>query len=161
LTAVIINFCLLNMGGGKMGKSKSTNLNTSSPKKSGQSHQDVQKPNFRLLLLGAIIGFALGVLGNLIAAWVLNDVWDNKITFPRLALLVALTVMGLILAALVDRVQQTSHRGSMVATTNDASWFSALALFWSRIRSRGRGIRVKDVFALGSEIDVDTRSEEN
>jgi len=45
-------------------------------------------------VLGAVVGFAIGVLGNLVAGWIQQE-WLNPFTRPLLAVIVLLTTAGL------------------------------------------------------------------
>jgi hypothetical protein len=46
-------------------------------------------------LISGLIGFLVGVLGNLIAAWIQQDLLANAFTLPRIALIVFLAAVGL------------------------------------------------------------------
>lgn len=122
------------------------------PSISSQSHT-----NYGLLLVGGVVGFVMGVLGNLVAAWIQHELLQDVFTPERVVIILGLTIVGLLLAFLIDKRQQNSVGQSTVAAPLDGIELSRTRMWWSRFKSRGRGIRVQDVSAVGSTLDIDTR----
>lgn len=119
-----------------------------------------RQPSYRFILMGGIIGFVLGVLGNLVAAWLQEVVLANSFTPGRIGAIGVVTVVGLLGAAWWDRRQ--SIAGSSFSLDedrpqNDNVQMSWIQLWWSKLKIRGRGTKMKGVSSLGSKIDIDTR----
>lgn len=108
-------------------------------------------------VVGGTIGLVTGVLGNLISDWLQAGPLYGAPTVGRLLAIVCLALLGILVAALLQRRQHE-------AQTDDVGQASALAvdrvgILWSRVRSRGSGIRLNRVLSVGSDIDIDTQKE--
>lgn len=114
---------------------------------------------YHYIFIGLFIGFLIGISGNLIAAYIQNDLWDNTFTTSRIAFLVVTSLIGLLVGAwFVSRESSSFRRSKLQKST---SRFTGLRLFWSKLKSRGRGVEVDDVFSVGSVIDIDIGEDED
>jgi hypothetical protein len=105
----------------------------------------------------------VGVLGNLVAAWIQQDLLKNSFTPARIGIILGLTLLGIIIGAWWTR-RQAATQTTQSPTENappaaTGLWWQDVRLLWSRFKSRGRGIGLKGIFALGSHIDIDTRDD--
>ncbi len=110
----------------------------------------------RTYFLGGLVGFMVGILGNIVAAWVQQDVLRDVFTRERLVFILILTVCGLVISSLIEaRAASPISRGRTSSPhTNN---LSSLRLWWSRIFMRGKGTHLNDIKSVGSDIDIDTR----
>ncbi|MCO5195748.1 MAG: hypothetical protein M9930_21015 [Anaerolineae bacterium] len=111
----------------------------------------------RPYLINGLIAFLLGILGNLIASFILQDGMGDQFTPFGIFLIIAFTVAGLVYTAWQERrhatdVQPTSETEKDVDIQDNT-------LVGSKVKTRGKGIRVKRNTALKSEIDVDVRED--
>ena len=60
---------------------------------------DNQNGQFPTLIVGGLLGFGLGVLGNLIAAWIQQDVIQNSFNPLSIVIIIALTISGVVIGA--------------------------------------------------------------
>jgi hypothetical protein len=67
------------------------------PDQNGQTRQ------YFVILAGAVVGFLAGVLGNLLAAWIQQDVLHNSFTPTGIISIVVLTAVGLVVGVLLQR----------------------------------------------------------
>ena len=59
--------------------------------------------NYSLVFASILVGFMTGVLGNLVAAWIQRTVMHDSFTLSSVAVIIALTVIGLIVGSLLQR----------------------------------------------------------
>ena len=75
---------------------------------------EARKPKVTLAsaapLISSFLGFLVGVLGNLAAAWIQQDLLGNAFTPPRIALIVLLAVAGLGAGVWIQRQQPLSGK---------------------------------------------------
>jgi hypothetical protein len=119
--------------------------------------KQTQPPAFALTILSGVVVFILGLLSNLLAAWLQQDVWQNAFTPTRVGILILLSLVGAVCGAVLDRRLSSSTPIRDTPTGHEHLYLSGLYLWFSKLRSRGRGIRVQDTFSVGSEIDIDTK----
>ena len=67
------------------------------------SDQNGQTRQYFVILAGAVVGFLTGVLGNLLAAWIQQDVLHNSFTPTGIISIVLLTAVGLVVGVLLQR----------------------------------------------------------
>jgi hypothetical protein len=106
------------------------------------------------LWIGGIIGFIVGIGGNLIATWIQQDVFSNSFTPTRIALIILCSLIGIMA---MTNLGEKKSRETMKPTQLNKNSFSKIKLAWSRLRSKGHGIHMEDVSAIGSDIDIDTK----
>lgn len=115
------------------------------------------KSNFKILL-GGVIGLVLGILGNLISGWIQNDLLGNVFTVGRLILIFATCVAGIVIAYLLDKGDQSNDGVRKPKTFVD---LSAIRLWWSKFKVKGKGISARNIFSVGSEIDINSDEKDN
>jgi len=141
-------------GGFNMGADESNNAGQGPTRNS--SHR--AGFNFSLLLWAGVLAFVLGVLGNLTAAWIQEEVIEDAFTTNRLLIILTLTVAGILGAAWIEsRRQNGMIRHDQEVPTGGVN-LSRIRLWWSKFKIRGRDVHVNDVKSLQSEIDIDTRA---
>ena len=114
----------------------------------------------RHYLLGGILGFITGILGNLIAAWIQTDWMNNQFTTWGITILLILTIIGITIAAFLERGSTaTGHSDQPTATSSSPVQIDDTTLIKSGVKTRGRGIRLSRLFSLGSTIDINTSEE--
>ena len=67
------------------------------------SDQNDQTRHYLAILAGALVGLLTGVLGNLLAAWIQQDVLHNSFTPTGIISIVVLTAVGLVVGVLLQR----------------------------------------------------------
>jgi len=67
------------------------------------SDQNGQTGQYFVILAGAVVGFLTGVLGNLLAAWIQQDVLYNSFTPTNIISIIVLTAVGLVVGVLLQR----------------------------------------------------------
>jgi len=107
------------------------------------------------LLLGILFGLVLGILGNLLAAWIQQDILQSAFTPRRLLLILGLAVFSLFAAAILEYFNSSSQNIA-TATRPDGS-FRNLLVVWSKLKSFGKKIDLQNVASFKSEIEIDTR----
>ncbi len=107
-------------------------------------------------VVGALVGFMLGILGNIVAAWVQKDVLKDLFTVERLVFILLLTVCGLAISALIEQRSNSPASTSRTSRTHTND-LSSIRLWWSRLAMRGKGTHLDNVKSVGSDIDIDTR----
>ena len=110
------------------------------------------KSNFKILL-GGVIGLILGISGNLISGWIQNDILGNVFTIGRLIVIFIACVAGIVIAYLLDNGEQPSNGVRKSKTLVD---LSAIKLWWSKFKVKGKGISASNIFSVGSEIDINS-----
>lgn len=68
------------------------------------------------IIAGAIVGFFLGISGNLIAAWIQQDILQDSFTPLKITIIFLLTIIGIVIGASLDKVQT---KGTVF---QDSSW---------------------------------------
>lgn len=106
--------------------------------------------------IGGVVGFLLGVCGNLLAAWIQQDLLRNSFTPLRVSLIVLCSVLGGVVLMLVDSSKSISSKKQKTADKSE-NFYSKIRLAWSKFRTRGKGIHAEDISAIGSDIDIDTK----
>jgi uncharacterized membrane protein len=115
------------------------------------------KSNFKILL-GGVIGLILGILGNLISGWIQNDLIGNVFTIGRLIVIFVACVAGIVIAYLLDKGEQSINGVRRSKTFVD---LSAIRLWWSTFKIKGKGISANNIFSVGSEIDINSDDKDN
>jgi len=67
------------------------------------SDQNGQTGQYLVILAGALVGLLTGVLGNLLAAWIQQDVLYNSFTLINIISIIVLTAVGLVVGVLLQR----------------------------------------------------------
>ena len=62
-----------------------------------------QSPSLFSYILGGLLGFFTGILGNLVAAWIQSDWMNNQFTTWGIGLLIGLTLLGILITAIYER----------------------------------------------------------
>lgn len=122
--------------------------------------QDQHQHSYRFIFIGGLLGFVLGVLGNLLAAWFEGVILGNAFTTGRVAAIIAIAIGGLIIAAWWDWRHSTSNVASPSVESklqNNKVQISAIQAWWSRFKIRGSGIKIRLLSSIGSKFDIDTR----
>jgi hypothetical protein len=112
--------------------------------------------NKKYILIGGIAGFLLGVCGNLVAAWIQQDIINNSFTPQRIGLLFFSTLIGIVVMVILESKMKGIDFEEKLSDKNYNS-YSKIRLAWSRLRTRGRNIKIDDVSAVGSDIDIETK----
>ena len=60
--------------------------------------------------IGGVVGFLLGVLGNLLAAWIQQDLLRNSFTPLRISFIILFTILGGIIIMNLDANKNLSHQ---------------------------------------------------
>src|SRR5580765_1097189 len=107
-------------------------------------------------LLGAALGFIVGVLGNLVASWIQADILQNSFTFPRILIIFLLTIFGILVATALEKNKHNTPTVERNRSNSNGNRLSRLGLFRSRIGVQGKGNVVEDVKSFGSEIDINS-----
>jgi len=106
--------------------------------------------------LGGIAGFLLGISGNLIASWIQQEILGNSFTPIRIGLILLCSLAGIVFVAFLEKAKEASHIIGK-SSKSDANLYSRIRLAWSKLKTRGKGINMEDVSAIGSDIDIDTK----
>ena len=106
-------------------------------------------------LLGAFIGFLIGVLGNILAAWLLNDIIKNEFTIIRVGIIIILSIFGLLISVLLVNGRK-KEGGQKLPYLINGSGFYHIRLWWTKMKAKGNKILIHDLFSLGSKIEIDT-----
>lgn len=109
-------------------------------------------------LIGAITGFGIGVLGNLVAAWVQADMLQNSFTPVRLFIILLLTIIGVLVGYSVERSSNTNPPRLSYIPDPSKNRLSQIRLMWSRVGIKGKGNTLENVKSIGSDIDIDSGS---
>lgn len=106
--------------------------------------------------IGGVVGFLLGVCGNLLAAWIQQDLLRNSFTPLRISLIILCSVLGGVVLMLFDGSKSNPSKKQKTTNGNE-NFYSKIRLVWSKFRTRGKGIHAEDISAIGSDIDIDTK----
>ena len=109
------------------------------------------------LWIGALAGLAVGITSNLIASWIQQDIIKNSFTLGHMIFIFSCTLIGMGITVLLGKNKETSS-SSDVPSDGAKNKYSAIRLFWSKLKSRGKDISVDNVTALGSEIDINSNN---
>jgi uncharacterized membrane protein YeaQ/YmgE (transglycosylase-associated protein family) len=108
------------------------------------------------IVMGGIVGFLLGIVGNLLATWIQQDLLQNSFTPVRISLIILCSIFGIFVIAISDTSKGPARTREKLSTVNKENFYSRLRLAWSKFKTRGKGIHAEDISAIGSEIDIDT-----
>ena len=108
------------------------------------------------IIIGGVSGFILGILGNLLASWIQQELLENSFTPLRIGLIIACTILGIFIMFLVE-IKSASIEPDVKKVTTKNNVYSNVKLFWSKFKTRGKGVQMDDITAIGSEIDIDTK----
>jgi len=76
-----------------------------------------QLPLRTAMILGSVLGFLVGVLGNLVAGWIQQDLLGNAFTLPWIAVVLLLTTAGLGAGAWLQRPQILDRKPKALIVT--------------------------------------------
>lgn len=114
-----------------------------------------KRNNKRYILIGAVVGFFLGICGNLIAAWIQQDVISNSFSPLRIGIIVLCSFVGaFVIATLESKMPENKEKSVNEKNKNS---YSRIRLTWSKLRTKGKDIKMDDVSAFGSDIDIDSK----
>jgi hypothetical protein len=111
-------------------------------------------------MLGLIIGAAVDLLINLVAAAIQQQTFANQFSTQALGGLVGLTLIGLLIGYWLGGPAQLSAPSTPQVPDlqkSDTTTITRLRALWSHIILRGKGIHLRDVFLIGSTTDIDTK----
>jgi uncharacterized membrane protein YeaQ/YmgE (transglycosylase-associated protein family) len=111
----------------------------------------------KYLWIGAAAGLIVGICGNLLAAWIQEDLLKNAFGPIQIGLIVLCGVIGIFIVVWLESGLDTQKEEQESAKGGSENSYTNLKLVWSKFRSRGKHVRVDDVKAVGSEIDIDTK----
>ncbi|MEW5873061.1 MAG: hypothetical protein AB1894_27630 [Chloroflexota bacterium] len=114
--------------------------------------------SFASLFWGGLIGFLLGILGNLLANWMQGEIFGNLFTPARIAVIAAAAFVGLLIAAWLSS-RQAPVESAAPGRRSVGVWLDRVTLLWSKLVARGRNIHFHNVKSLGSTIDIDTNQD--
>lgn len=109
---------------------------------------------------GAVVGAIIDVLINLIAAGIQKLAFADQFNLQTVAGLAGLTLVGLLLGYLLGKPVHISAPPSPQSPASekpDTITITRLQALWSHNELKGKGIHLKDVFQLGSKINIDTK----
>lgn len=109
------------------------------------------------LWIGGIAGFLLGICGNLVAAWIQQDVLNNSFTPLRIGLIILCSLIGIVIMTISNSKKNTLVKKDTPNNVKRKNFYSRIRLAWSKLRTRGKGIHMEDVSSIGSDIDIDTK----
>lgn len=107
--------------------------------------------------IGGVIGLFVGISGNLIASWIQQDLFSNSFTVVRITVIVLCAVIGTLITAWLTQKKNMTIPKSEINGKTSKNTYSKIKLAWSKLRTRGKDIRMEDVSALGSDVDIDTK----
>lgn len=107
-----------------------------------------------IIFIGSLTGFVLGVVGNLLAAWIQHDLLKDSFTPMVIVTIVLSTIAGLLLTAYFIKFNE--KRPNVNNSQKGNFFMSNALLLWSRITSKGKDITINDIATIGSEINVNT-----
>jgi hypothetical protein len=113
--------------------------------------------NKNYILIGGVIGFLLGICGNLVATWIQVDVIKNSFSPLRIGLIILCSLTGIfIMANLESKMDGLVAKEKSTNRKNENS-YSKIRLVWSKLKTKGKDIKMDEVSAIGSDIDIDTK----
>lgn len=109
------------------------------------------------LWVGGIAGFLIGIGGNLVSAWIQQDLLKNSFTPLRILAIVLCSLAGIFIMKIIETKEKISSAKKKPNAENSKNFYSKIKLAWSKLKTRGKGIHMEDVSAVGSDIDIDTK----
>lgn len=116
-----------------------------------------KRRNTNNLLIGGTAGFITGICGNLVAAWFQEDVLNNSFTPLRVGLVILCSLIGIIIMANSEKKQNMVVIREKASSEMTRNFYSKIKLAWSKFRTKGQGIHIENISAIGSDIDIDTK----
>lgn len=123
-----------------------------------KSSNQQSKSNHRILL-GGVIGFVLGISGNLISGWIQDELFKNVFSTNRLAVIFFVSITGIAVAYFLDKSSQSENKSTK--STRTIIDLSTIKLWWSKFKVKGKRIAINDIFSVGSEIDINSEEQDN
>ena len=114
-----------------------------------------RKSNY--LIIGGTSGFILGILGNLIASYIQQDLLENSFSPIRIFLIILCSFLGVIVMALIETKNKSVKTQRKESGKHKYNIYTNIKLLWSKLRTRGKNIHMDDISAIGSDIDIDTK----
>ncbi|MCC5665775.1 hypothetical protein LC653_18065 [Nostoc sp. CHAB 5784] len=122
-------------------------------------------------IAGVVVGLVVNLVGNLLSAAIQQQVFSDKFSRQSTWWLVGCLLVGALVGWwLGEKIQvpaptatppqpTTGNPGTQQTTpvNPDKVTMTRLGAIASVIKSRGSGVRLSDIFTLGSKIDIDTR----
>lgn len=108
------------------------------------------------LLLGGIGGLFLGISGNLISAWIQQDIINNSFTPVRMGLIILCALLGIVIVIIAEGNNDSEFVNEGSNPSKGKNLYSRIRLRWSKFRIRG-DVHMEDISAIGSEIDIDAK----
>lgn len=108
------------------------------------------------LLIGGIVGFLIGIGGNLISAWIQQDLLKNSFTPLRILAIVLCSLVGIFIMKIIGTKENSSNTKKEIKGNDSKNSYSGINLAWSKLKTKGKNIKMDDVSAIGSDIDIDT-----
>jgi uncharacterized membrane protein YfcA len=125
-----------------------------SPESSDVPNSPKKGLRFKRIFAMGVVTFILGVLGNLVAAWLQENVLSNAFTPLRVFVILLVTLTGVLLTAVLDyHSQEIPTPSDSTASGLDVAQTSFV---FSKTKIRGRRIRLRDFLSFGSHTDIDT-----
>jgi hypothetical protein len=109
--------------------------------------------------MGGLAGFVLGVLGNLTATWIQQDILNNAFSTDRLLMISGLICLFLVAVVILEYFNISSDVSATTKSLNGS--FRNLLLVWSKLKALGQKIALHNVASIKSEIEIDTRDNIN
>ena len=99
--------------------------------------------------IGALIGFLIGLGGEFLASFLQDGIWKEGFGFLDIAIILILTLIGLYASVKLD--------SNLDSENDDSVNVSRLKAFWSKIKLRGRNIKLRKILSIKSKIDIDSK----
>src|SRR5688572_4714867 len=97
------------------------------------------------LWIGAIMGFLFGICGNLVAAWIQQDVLHNSFTPLRIGLIILCSLTGIVIMTISDSKNSIHIKNDLSNKVKSKNFYSKIKLAWSKFKTRGKGIHAEDI----------------
>jgi hypothetical protein len=116
-----------------------------------------KRTNKNNLWIGGIVGFLFGICGNLVAAWIQQDLLNNSFTPLRIGLIILCALIGIVIMTILEAKKNRLTKRDKSNNVTSKNFYSRIRLAWSKFRIRGKGIHAEDISAVGSDIDIDAK----
>ena len=118
------------------------------------------RSRFIYAISGSAIMLVIGIIGNLIAAAIQKNTFANQFSIQTIWELIGLALVGLLIAYWLGKPLQALGPTSPQSTESEKSdvvTVNRLQAFWSHNSLKGRGIHLRNLFQIGSVLDIDTK----
>lgn len=108
------------------------------------------------LWIGGLVGFFIGIGGNLISAWIQQDLLKNSFTPLRIFAIILCSFAGILIMKIIEIKGNALRIKKEIKGQGSKNSYSRIKLAGSKLKTKGKNIHMDDVSAVGSDIDIDT-----